>query len=70
MADCERLAKCPFFAGKMSNMPAVAELIKLEYCYGDKTQCARYLVATAGLEVPSDLYPLDRERAEDIIRAK
>ena len=71
MADCERLEKCPFFRGRMENMPAVAELIKQCYCRGEqKTECARYQVAVAGLPVPADLYPLDTIRARSIVEHK
>lgn len=63
MADCEKLHKCPFFGDRMANMPTVAELMKQTYCRGDSSQCARFKVATAGLEVPLDLYPNDLERA-------
>jgi hypothetical protein len=70
MPDCERLEKCPFFSGHMPDMPAVAELIKLMFCRGDKTQCARYRVAVAGLQVPADLYPQDQDRANNVIRGR
>ena len=42
MAECEKLKKCPFFTGHMSNMPGVADLMKSTYCMGDKRLCARY----------------------------
>jgi len=67
MADCERLYTCPFFAGQMAAMPAVADLMKKSYCLGDKMQCARYQVASAGGPVPADLYPNDRARAQHIL---
>ncbi len=67
MADCERLAKCPFFAGRMGNMPNVTEVLKRSYCLGDKTQCARYQVAVAGIPVPADLFPQDTQRSRDIL---
>ena len=63
MADCEKLEKCPFFLDKMANMPAVADLMKQEFCKGSKTDCARYMVSSAGVAVPSDLFPNDREKA-------
>ena len=68
MADCEKLKKCPFFTGQMADMPSVADLMKKTYCLGDKTQCARYRVASAGIVVPADLFPHDIERARDILR--
>jgi hypothetical protein len=55
MADCERLMTCPFFSSRMQNMPKVAGLMKQAFCRGDKTESARYQVASAGFEVPRDL---------------
>jgi hypothetical protein len=68
MADCEKLATCPFFSDRMASMPSVAGLMKQTFCRGDKTQCARYQVASAGLPVPPDLYPQDIARAQQILR--
>lgn len=68
MADCERLTTCPFFTGRMSNMPSVAELLKQSYCFGDKTQCARYQVVSAGVPAPPDLFPQQTERAREILK--
>lgn len=70
MPDCERLNACPFFSGRMENMPSVAGLMKHMFCFGDRTQCARYQVASAGLPIPADLFPNDLERAQDILRDK
>lgn len=69
MAECEKLSACPFFNDKMDNMPAISDMLKKKYCLGDKTKCARYMVASAlGKEkVPSDLYPNMIDRAKDII---
>ena len=67
VANCERLPKCPFFTGTMAKMPAVSGLMKQSYCYGDKTQCARYKVAQAGIPVPGDLLPNDLERARQLL---
>ncbi|HEX8924584.1 MAG TPA: hypothetical protein VF786_02270 [Terriglobales bacterium] len=69
MASCEKLEKCPFFAGTMANMPAVSNLLKQTYCLGDKTTCARYLVSTAGKPVPTDLFPNDTERAKEVLHS-
>ena len=68
MAECERLAKCPFFTGYLGNMPGVADLMKSTYCLGDKKVCARYQRASAGLQVPLDLLPNDTDRARELLR--
>jgi hypothetical protein len=70
MAECEKLTKCPFFAGRISNMPSVAELMKKNYCLGDKTLCARYQLASAGLDVPMDLLPNDTQRVREILAGR
>ena len=67
MAECERLKKCPFFIGQISTMPSVADLLKTNYCFGDKTLCARYQLARAGIAVPLDLLPNDTERVRQIL---
>ena len=67
MAECEKLQACPFFNDRMANMPKTTKLAKQIYCFGDKMQCARYQVSKAGIEVPPDLFPHDREGAEQIL---
>ncbi len=48
-------------------MPAVVVLMKASYCNGDKTKCARYQVALAGIEVPGDLFPSETDKAREIV---
>ena len=67
MADCEKLPKCAFFNDQLAEMPAVSGLLKQMYCLGDKSQCARYAVASAGLMVPADLFPDDTTRARKLL---
>ncbi len=67
--DCDRLPTCIFFNDQMEHMPAVAELLKKQYCRGTFSECARSQVAAAlgGPSVPKDLFPQDRERAKRIL---
>jgi len=65
--ECEKLTKCPFFNDHLLNMPAVSGLLKQTYCLGDKTECARYMVSSAGLKVPMDLFPNDFQRARKLL---
>lgn len=67
MADCEKISKCPFFNDRMANIPANAAQMKQTYCRGDKTNCARYLVASQGKPVPMDLFPDQVDRARQIL---
>jgi hypothetical protein len=70
MSDCPSLSTCPFFNDKMKDMPATAAVIKRNYCQDDNSKCARFLVAkTLGKEkVPSDLYPVNLDKANIIIK--
>jgi len=67
MAECEKLSRCPFFNNQLADMPAVSGLLKQTYCLNDKTECARYEVACAGLAVPPDLFPDDSIRARKLL---
>jgi methyl-accepting chemotaxis protein len=67
--DCERLPACIFFNDQMESMPAVAELLKSQYCRGAFQDCARFVVAgkLGGARVPRDLYPNHTVRASNIL---
>ena len=69
MAMCEKLAKCPFYQGKMTMDSGIGSMYKKKYCEEDKTICARYTVATTlGPEfVPENLYPNMFDRAKAIL---
>ncbi len=69
MADCEKLAACPFFNDQMKDAPATAELFKSQYCKGNNSNCARFMVLKAlGKEkVPGNLFPNETRRAQEII---
>ena len=68
MADCEKLAKCPFFNDQMANMPSMSNVYKQSFCRGDSSKCARLRVSKAGQQVPADLYPNQKERADSLLR--
>ncbi len=67
MADCPRIAACPFFNDKMADVPAMAGMFKRKYCQGDNSQCARWMVGSAGKTCPADLYPNQVDRAKAIL---
>lgn len=69
MADCEKLTECVFFNDKLTNMPAVVDILRKTFCHGEYTQCARYMVTEIfGTEnIPSDLFPGNSVRAKTIL---
>ena len=69
MAACEKLEKCPFYQGKMDINSGLGRMYKEKYCEGDKTICARYIVATQlGPEfVTPALYPNMDKVAEKLL---
>ena len=69
MAACEKLENCPFYQGQMTMDSGLGSMYKKKYCEGDKTTCARYMVATTvGKEfVTSSLYPNMVDKANKII---
>ena len=69
MANCEKLAACPFYQGDMKMESGLGAMYKKKYCEGDKTACARYMVAeTVGKDfVTGDLYPNMVDKAKKII---
>jgi len=68
---CEKLPTCIFFNDQMENMPAVAELLKAQFCRGTFEECARFCVAQklGGAAVPRDLFPGDAVRAAKLLAA-
>jgi hypothetical protein len=68
MADCELIDTCLFFNDQMADMPSMSNIIKDRYCRGSNTLCARHMVfRKLGREkVPSDLYPSQLERADEL----
>ncbi len=69
MADCQCLPKCPFFNDRMKNMPSMANVYKKNYCRGNNSECARFMVFSAlGREkVPLTLFPNMIDEAKRII---
>jgi hypothetical protein len=69
MASCDKLGDCPFFSGHVAHMPAVANLLKENFCMDDSELCVRHQLLSAGKNVPDDLYPNDTERAEELMQS-
>ncbi len=69
MAMCEKFEKCPFYQGKLVIDTGIGPMLKKKFCEGDKTECARYMVATTiGPEyVTNLLFPNMKEKAEQLI---
>jgi hypothetical protein len=54
----------------MSAIRAVAKMMRRHYCLGTPAECARYRVSMAGMSVPPDLFPNQRERAVQMLRGR
>ena len=69
MADCELITICIFFNDKMGSHPVATARLKKQYCQGDNSGCARYMVyRVLGIKgVPSTLYPGEKARARRIL---
>ena len=70
MPDCECIAGCPFFHGKMASvLPAMIDMMRTKYCQGSNAECARHQVfaALGKGNVPPDLIPNQQERVSAII---
>lgn len=67
--ECDCLPACPFFNGRMQNMPTMSEMLKQRFCRGEPDACARCMVVkTLGrAAVPFDLFPDEAERARELI---
>ena len=68
MAKCE-LMPCPYFNATTAKFPIAEEILKQRYCFGEKLECARYMVyKKLGLEkVPIDLFPNETNKARRIL---
>jgi len=68
MKICENIEQCIFFNNRMSNMPTMAEIYKKQFCKGEFSECARYILLNefTSEDVPGDLFPIQKERAEKI----
>ena len=66
---CEKLQKCPVYQGKMNMDSGLGSMYKKKYCEGDKTLCARYIVATKlGAEyITNSLYPNMNDAANKLL---
>ncbi len=73
MPDCECLDWCPYFDSDiMKEIGTMAKMRQDEYCKGDFSKCARYMVYKAlGREnVPGDLLPFRVQKAKELIEKK
>jgi len=69
MHDCDCIAKCPFFLGKMENMPSMTSFLRSHFCNDSFMKCARHLVfeKLGSANVPKDLFPNQAIKVEEII---
>jgi hypothetical protein len=67
--DCEHMDACDFFKDNIKNAPRDAPIMRVRYCMGDRTGCARYRVyqALGKGHAPHDLFPDQTDRAMALI---
>ena len=54
----------------MAYLPVTSLHMQKKYCLGDYHDCARYVLASAGIDPPTDLYPNEMDRAKEILQSK
>jgi PAS domain S-box-containing protein len=66
---CELADRCPFFNDQLGEMPATATRMKERYCWGEKQECARYMIFSrlGGGHIPKGLSPSDTDEAREIL---
>lgn len=70
MPDCECLKDCPYFENEvMKEIDVMAKIRQEQYCRGDYSQCARYIVfkALGKANVPRNLLPFQADKAKALI---
>lgn len=67
-SECPMVGGCAFFNDKMSNMPAAAKTFKSNYCKGNFSNCARYIVKQATGVAHKTLLPNQQNDVERIIK--
>ena len=69
MANCPNINHCPFFRDQIAAMPSVSGYLKKQFCQGNFTTYARYIVMeTLDAEfVPAVMFPNEKKRAHTII---
>ena len=82
MDACERSDICTFFKNNLREMPSLSKTLRLKYCEGEHSKCARHMIHTKLMQgyTPVDddsmfaidramqvLFPNDRDSAQSII---
>lgn len=63
MARCNYIKDCNFFNDRLDSIPALAALMKENYCRGNYLDCARYAFAEANgcSNVPDYVFPNEKD---------
>jgi hypothetical protein len=64
MKQCPVLEFCRFFNNILENMPSISESLKEQYCLGDNSDCARYIILNeiGGENLPDDVFPHQKDK--------
>jgi hypothetical protein len=65
---CRFSADCSFFQERMTNLPPLREVFKMDFCMGTPEFCARYMLysATEKNLIPEDLLPYEIGRVKEV----
>lgn len=69
MHECPKMRECAFFSTLLADESSLAGLFRQRYCRSKSHECARMVLATAGGDVPDDLFPNQDKRARELITA-
>lgn len=63
MTTCNYKTSCDFYNDRLDSIPALAELMKENYCLGNFLACARYAFAKANgcSKVPDHILPNEHD---------
>jgi hypothetical protein len=70
LTECTELKNCPFFNNELKNQPALADLLKFQYCKTNPDSCARLQARDkiGPRKVPTDLAPNQHDRLKKLMQ--
>lgn len=63
---CAHSGSCPLLTGQMGFSAELVEIMRIRYCEGDWSSCARFMFMGVDGDVPADLFPTETERVAEL----